>query len=141
MTVGRRIMFRKSFSNACFTIFLLLLAGCGMNFGGNNGSSPNVVIDLTEEYELHEIVDTGDFVAVDMVEPTDTGYRITGTYFDPKTIRLVSFEKGGDRNRPRIRYVFEALDKATTTLLFNIEPVAGGLVETYKRVTLSIKDD
>jgi len=141
MTDGRRIMFRFCFLNACFAIFLLLLAGCGTHFGGGDGPSPNVVIDLAEEYERNETVDKGDLVAVDMVEPRESGYRIIGAYFDPGTVRLVSYVRDDGSSRPRVRYVFEAIGKATTTLLFNIEPVAGGRVETYKRVTLVIKDD
>lgn len=141
MTVGRRIMFRFRLLNVCFATFLLLLSGCGVPFGGGDGVSPNVVINLSERYEGSRIVDKGDLVAVDMFEPVEAGYRIVGASFDPKTARLVSFVRDDDGKRPRVRYVFEVLDTGSTTLLFSMEPVAGGRVETYKRVTLTIKDD
>ena len=134
-------MFGRFWVNACLTIFILFALGCGASFSGEGGVEPTEILDMDGEFELSVKIEKGDILGVVMKEPLKSGYKLIGASFDPAVINLIHFLPFDDAGLRRVQYMFQPEADGTTDILFKMEPIAGGDIEVFKRVTVNVGTD
>jgi len=131
-------MFGFKWSNICLAIIIFVLPGCGLFTGEIGGISPDKVIILDDVYDPSVTIGKGEYIAVDMYEPSASNYRIVGAFFDPTMLDLVSYVRQEEQTPQRVQYLFKTLENGSTTILIKMEPISGGTVEVYKSVSVNV---
>lgn len=131
-------MFGKFLANTCLMMFVLLAVGCGASLNGEGGVEPTDTLFLDDDFEFSATIEKGEVLAIDMREPIQSGFTIIGASFDPEVLSLVNYLKYKDDGKLRAQYMFQALVDGTTDVLVKMEPVGGGDVNMYKRVTINV---
>lgn len=134
-------MFGKFGLNVCLAIIVLFTLGCGASFSNDGGIEPTDTLNLDDEFELSVKIEKEDILGVDMREPFKSGYKLIGASFDPEILSMVHFLRYDDDGEPRVQYMFQPHADGTTDVLFKMEPISGGDVEVYKRVTVNVGND
>ncbi|EGB14019.1 hypothetical protein DND132_0804 [Pseudodesulfovibrio mercurii] len=93
---------------------------------------------MDDGYATALSVEKDDVFALDVLRPTAKGYRITGAAFDPEMLRMERYLEYDDDGEPRARYLFTALAEGATDVLIRMSPEAGGEVDVYRQVTVTI---
>ena len=128
---------RISFA-ASVLIIILFFAGCGASVGVDSGIEPTETLDLDGEFESSMSLEKGDVIGLDMRLPVKSGYRIVGAAFDPSLLRLEHYLEYDDDGEARAEYLFSLLADGASDILIKMQPMAGGDVEIYKRVSVII---
>ncbi len=131
-------MFAKNLFTVIFLIFIHFFAGCGIFSGSTAGVEPTKTLDLDDGFDHSESVEKRDVLGLDMRIPEKSGYRVIGASFDPSMFQLERFLKYVEDGQPRAQYLFIVLADGTSDILIKMEPVEGGSVEIYKRVTVNV---
>ena len=121
-------------------MFILFMWGCGASFDADGGVEPTETLVVDGGFEFAETIEKGEILALDMRVPVKSGYVVVGASFDPEVLRLEHFLTYDD-GEPRARYLFMALANGTSDILVKMQPVGGGQVELYKRVTVNVGDN
>jgi len=131
-------MFGKFGLNMCLAIIVLFALGCGASFSNEGGIEPTETLDLDNEFEVSVKIEKEDVLGVDLREPFKSGYKLIGASFDPEILSMVHFLQYVDDGEQRVQYMFQPHADGTTDILFKMEPISGGDVEVYKRVTVNV---
>ena len=131
-------MFGKFWANTCLTMFILLAMGCGAIFSGDGGVEPSETLVMDDDYELSVKIEKDDILGVDMHAPTKSGRKLIGASFDPEVITLIHYLEYDEDGVRRVQYMFRPVADGTTDILFKMEPLAGGDMEIFKRVTVNV---
>ncbi len=134
-------MFGKMALNICLAMVVLFVCGCGVFSSVETGVEPTEILSLDGEFEFSETLEKGETLALDMREPTKSGYIIVGTAFDPELLRLDHYLKYDDDGVRRLQYIFTMLENGTSDILVKMEPIGGGDIEIYKSIRVNIGED
>ncbi|WP_319467462.1 hypothetical protein [uncultured Pseudodesulfovibrio sp.] len=132
-------MFGKAVLNICFATVVLLMAGCGVFSSVSGELEPSETLNLDEQFEFSEVLENRENIALDMRVPIKSGYEIVGASFDPDMLRLDNFFEYDDDGQRRVKYIYTAIAIGSSDVLVKMQPVGGGNIEIYKRVTISVE--
>jgi len=134
-------MFGKTVLNVCFATVVLLMAGCGVFSSVDGELEPSEILSLDGQFEFSEVLEYRENIALDVRVPVKSGYEIVGASFDPDMLRLDNFFEYDDGGERRVKYIFTAIAAGASDVLVKMQPVGGGDIEIYKRVTISVDKD
>lgn len=121
--------------------FVLLAAGCGASLGVESDIEPTKTLVLDDEFESTVSLERGDVLGLDMRLPGKSGYKVVGASFDPSLFRLDHFLEYKADGESRAQYLFALLADGASDILIKMQPLAGGDVEIFKRVSVTIGED
>ncbi len=131
-------MFGMASIKSFILIFILFSVGCAASYVGQGGVEPTETLTMDGEFERAMTIEKMDILGVDMPTPFKGGCKIVGVSFDPAILFLVHFLRYDVEGLPRVQYMFQPVSDGTTDVLFKMEPLGGGDVEVYKRVTINV---
>lgn len=131
-------IFGRSIVGVCF---ILVLAACSASSSVDGGFEPAETVFLDGEYEYTTSVEQGEVVALDVLIPSQKGYKVVGASFDPDMLRLDHYLEYDDDGTRRARYIFTPIAEGTNDVLVKMTPLSGGDIEIYKQVTIHVVKD
>lgn len=120
------------------------LSGCAVTGTPTSGDAYVLVLDEGKDADVE--LSYGEYLVLDMRNPGDGGYKVTGVHFNPQVLQLEGYtnetpENGRLGDFGRLQYKFKVIGVGMTDVKIRIKRPweKDALPEVYKRVNVVVK--